>query len=267
MKIWGIVIGVIFICAMVSSPALAISKSDLIAKYQSMNIGVVPADLCGSCGTPTTIPTAVPTQVPTGTGTGTLSVGSLPGGSKVYLDGEYRGVTPVTIADGTGPLILSGVSAGPHQLMVTKEGYKDYAASVTVTGGETTSVIASLFRTGRVFPISPPETPTTVPTSAPTPTTPGTGIVSISSYPEGAVIYLDGAFKGYSPITLTGVPVGGHQIRMTMAGLPDYRNSVWVVAGVPASVVATFTSAKGDIIAGYGVDLPPCKRCQPILEG
>jgi hypothetical protein len=39
---------------------------------------------------------------------------------------------------------ISGVSAGTHQLRLTKPGYQEYAVPVTVTGGATSTVSATL---------------------------------------------------------------------------------------------------------------------------
>jgi hypothetical protein len=150
MKTWPLLIGIIVIFAIVCSPALAISKSDLISQYKT---GYFPGPTFPT-PTPTTIPTTGPTYIPTGTGTGTLLVTSNPQGADVYLDGVYKGVTPERVY-GSGayirgaipdPLTLTGIPAGLHQLKVTKKGYGDYSSSVTVTGGESTFVFAYLKR-------------------------------------------------------------------------------------------------------------------------
>jgi hypothetical protein len=130
---------------------------------------------------------------------------------------------------------------------------------------------------GMVVPVEPSPTPRLPswykpianPDQSPAPSggSSGTGSISVLSYPSGAKVYLDGTFKGYSPLTLTGVALGGHQITMTYPGLPNFTDSVWVVAGQPPLVVGTFTSAKGGIASAHGSELPPCKLCKPILEG
>ena len=173
MKPWPLLIGIVVILAIVCSPGLAvISKSDLISQYKA---GYLPGPTNPTL-MPTPIPTTVPTHVPTGTGTGTILVSSRPDGASVYLDGEYKGVAPdpnpsnggmsyISLLDSNGynALSLTGIPAGPHQLKFTKEGYKDYSRSVTVTGGETKYVYAHLVR------ISPDPTPTPTPTVSPTP--------------------------------------------------------------------------------------------------
>jgi hypothetical protein len=71
------------------------------------------------------------TLTPVGAQTGSISVISIPWNAAVYLDDQYKGLTPVTI---------QGVSAGSHALKVTKDGYKDYSTPVTVTGGKTVTL-------------------------------------------------------------------------------------------------------------------------------
>ena len=160
MKIWGIVLISIVILGIFCSPGLAvISKSDLISQYKAGQFWepVTPTP------TPTVIPTTVPTTTPTGTGTGTIRVSSLPSGANVYLDGEYKGVTPEPIpstgsgryikgAIKEGMLTLNGIPAGYHQIKLTKEGYGDWSIRlVVVTEGETTSVDAYLIQIPSVW--------------------------------------------------------------------------------------------------------------------
>lgn len=58
MKTWGIIIGIILILALVCSPVLAISKSDLISYYKGQSVPAMPIP------TPTMTPTPAPTQNP-----------------------------------------------------------------------------------------------------------------------------------------------------------------------------------------------------------
>ena len=96
-----------------------------------MNPGTNPRGKPGTTG----IPTITPTQTLSKTGTGTLSVTSTPRGASVSLDGAFVGFSPLT---------LTGVSDGSHELKLSRSGYQDYITAVTVTGGETTTVSASL---------------------------------------------------------------------------------------------------------------------------
>lgn len=68
--------------------------------------------------------------------TGTIQVTSTPTGAKVFLDGTDKGLMT--------NCSLTNVSAGNHVIKLTKDGYADYQASATVTGGQTTNFSATL---------------------------------------------------------------------------------------------------------------------------
>jgi len=65
---------------------------------------------------------------------GTLSVTSNPKGAKIYVNGEYEGITPIDIT----------LTPGKYSVKITKEGYKDYYSSVTVSQKETTKLPVTL---------------------------------------------------------------------------------------------------------------------------
>ena len=68
---------------------------------------------------------------------GALLVTSNPVGSKIYIDGEYKGITPKIITD---------LSEGPHTLKLTKEYYKDKLGTVEVKRNYPNSALWSLER-------------------------------------------------------------------------------------------------------------------------
>lgn len=93
---------------------------------------------------------------------GTLSLQSEPSGASVYLDNEYRGISPV---------VLSGISAAEHTLLVRKEGFSDYISRVLIPDKQTVSISAVL------SPVEVPRTQAPVTSSvespAPVPTKSG----------------------------------------------------------------------------------------------
>jgi hypothetical protein len=111
-------------------------------------------------GCTTTLPRALPSE----STTGSLDISSTPPGSEIYVDGVYKGISP---------MILSDVTAGSHLLELRYPGYTSLKKSVEIKAGTTSYVDASL------SPIVVP-TPllTTVPSpisttkSTPVPTTP-----------------------------------------------------------------------------------------------
>src|SRR3989344_2468516 len=68
---------------------------------------------------------------------GTLFVSSEPLGSKIYVDGNYQGVSPK---------IVSGLSSGPHTLKLSKEYYSDYLGTVNIKRLYPNNIYVSLER-------------------------------------------------------------------------------------------------------------------------
>ena len=66
---------------------------------------------------------------------GSLNVESTPSFATVYIDGKLVGETPKFVKE---------ILVGEHKVKLTKEGYKDYLKTVTITKGERASVMASL---------------------------------------------------------------------------------------------------------------------------
>lgn len=66
---------------------------------------------------------------------GALALSSSPEGSEVELNGEVVGATPV---------VLSDLPAGSHVLVMRREGYAPWSASVHVTANQRTTVKATL---------------------------------------------------------------------------------------------------------------------------
>ena len=84
--------------------------------------------------------------------------------------------------------------------------------------------------------------PTIVPTQAPSSGT-GTGILSVTSTPRGASVFLDTTFRGLSPLILTGVSDGTHELRLSKSGYQDFHTSVMVTGGKTTTVSAPLTSS------------------------
>lgn len=81
-----------------------------------------------------------------------LQTGQGIAGARVYLDGEFRGLT-----DGTGTLVIPFPADGEHTLRATKAGFSGAIATVQVPGGQ--GAVISL-RPQRVIPLGthgPPE--------------------------------------------------------------------------------------------------------------
>ncbi len=87
---------------------------------------------------------------PTPDTTGQVVIASSPTGAEVYIDNVYMGVTPAT---------LTNVAAGSHTLTLRLSGYGDFVQTITVTGGDSTPVAATLVG---VEPTATTKSPVTV---------------------------------------------------------------------------------------------------------
>jgi len=91
---------------------------------------------------------------------------------------------------------------------------------------------------------APTSTTARTPTHTPTPTqTPTTGSISVSSAPSGADIYLDGAYKGTTPTTISDASPGSHTLKLEKYGYAEWLTSVHVTSGVTESITAHLTTA------------------------
>ena len=133
---------------------------------------------------------------------GSIAVTSTPTGAAIFLDGAETGQTT--------DVTLTGVPAGEHTVTVTKPGYADATATVTVEHDKTVPVH---------FGLVPP-----------------TGSILVTSTPDGARVFLDGLETGeMTNATLVNVLPGEHTVRLELDGYLDAEETVTVTAGGTAS--------------------------------
>ncbi len=132
---------------------------------------------------------------------GTLHVETNPSGAGIWLDGIYKGASPVTIPN---------VTAGDHTLKAEKSGYYPSENLVTVIAGITNPVTISL---------------TAIP---PVPTT---GTMVIQSNPDGADVRVDGTYKGLTNLTIPGISAELHTVRVEKTGYSPWEDTISVAAG------------------------------------
>ncbi len=135
--------------------------------------------------------------------TGYLSVSSSPSGANVYVDGIYKGTSPVTVS----------VSAGSHSVRMDKSGYDSWTGSTSVTAGQTAYVSTSL---------NPSVT---------------YGYLYVYSSPSNADVYINGVYKGDTPFTI-GLNPGTYQVMVKKAGYSSYSTTSSVYTGSTTSVSA-----------------------------
>jgi hypothetical protein len=137
--------------------------------------------------------------------TGSIAVYSNPGGAEVLIDGQVVGSTPYE-GRGYGP--------GTHPVVVRHAGYRDYRVEAKVEANRRTEISATLE------------------------TAPADGVLSLTSIPEGARVYLDGSYRGTAPLRVAASP-GVHSVRAEADGYMAQALEVELRSGVetPLSVV------------------------------
>jgi hypothetical protein len=128
---------------------------------------------------------------------GQLVVSANVNGAKISVDGrsEPSWLTPYTIPD---------VSAGAHNVVISMDGYEDFQQSVTIEGGQTSNVVASL--------ASP------------------RAELNIVTDPSSVEVLIDGKSYGPSPVHATLAP-GNHTYMVKPPGMTPYQNSLMLQSG------------------------------------
>jgi len=128
-----------------------------VEKDHRNSIGILTlGELFASTATPSAIPTPASSPTPATPllihEVGHLDVSSTPAGAEIYLDCDYKGVSPLSIAN---------ISAGNHSLRLTMTGYENWTSTEVVKANETSSVSATLSEipTATFTPSVPAETP------------------------------------------------------------------------------------------------------------
>ena len=165
-----------------------------------------------------------PVPTPTSSEVGSITADSFPSGAQVYFNGEYRG---------TSPLAISDVYPGTYTISMELTGYRSWTTSTTVFPGSRSSVSADL-------------QPATT-----------TGSLSISSNPPGSSVYLDGLYKGITPVTLTGIAAGTHAVQLDHAGFYDWRSPVTVPSGGKNTLMGTLNPLQASTAGGIAVSSTP----------
>ncbi|MDO5847785.1 MAG: PEGA domain-containing protein [Methanocorpusculum sp.] len=140
---------------------------------------------------------------------GVLYVTSSPKGASVYVDNVYYGTTPVS----------DEISPGTHTVRISLSGYSTVSKSVYVGEGSTATVSVSL------DPVV------------------STGYLSVSSTPKYADVYVDNAYMGQTPMTMS-LDTGTHSVTFKKSGYSNYSTSVRINAGQTSSLSAVLAETE-----------------------
>jgi hypothetical protein len=163
------------------------------------------------------------------TDSGSIDITSNIPGALVYLDGIYKG----SIQSGTVFNVIA-VSPGSHTLLLHLPGYTDFTQALQVNTGQIAHVNA-------VF------TPAPAGQQGPTPVSPGTGSIIVTSSPSGGQVSIDNQFRGVAPVTIYNVAAGTHIVNIRLTGYSDWSTSANVPANQMVQVPATLAPGSGTV--------------------
>ena len=177
-----------------------------------------------------------------------ISILTSPVGAPVYLNGEYRGATPLKIQN---------LAPGTYVVDIRLNGYRNETVERTLNGTKLDIGI-------NLEPLSSLTAPA------------GNGSVAIDSNPGGAAVTFDGIPAGKTPaghaaLVLNDVPAGNHSVRVELAGYPVYTETVTVrknrVVQVSAGFVPETSIPAGTPAAGRTEQspLPPLAAAAALV--
>lgn len=134
------------------------------------------------------------------TATGNIKIYSDPPEATIFVDGEEYGLTPK---------ILRNISIGEHQVRLKLKGYAEYRTNTTVKYNTTTSVNAQLKRLG---------------------------ILSVTSVPSKAKLYILDVYFGDTPARATDMDSGRYVIRLSKEGYVPLEKEITIQYGKTTSL-------------------------------
>jgi len=154
---------------------------------------------------------------------GSLTIQTRPEAADVIVDGERRGVTPLTLS----------LAPGAH-VMTVRTGADERVVPLTIAAG---SEVTQNFEMRTPEPVAL------------------FGRVSVASDPPGARVAVDGRLRGISPVTVTDLTAEEHTVTVTNdAGSAERK--VVVTAGGTASVMFSLAKASGPIGGWLSIAAP-----------
>ena len=134
----------------------------------------------------------------------TFELVTTPAGAMAFFDGRFIGPTPAQ---------LDGVEEGAHMVRIEKTGYIPQRRRVVVSAGAQRVEV-------ELDPVP-------------------TGKLDIKSEPSGAEVYVDGEFRGLTPLVAGGLIAGNHVVLLRKTNHLDVSVAAAVKAGQTAPVSGT----------------------------
>jgi hypothetical protein len=143
-------------------------------------------------------------SVETPTLTGGMDLRSVPDGTSLMVNGEYRGKTPMTVSD---------LAAGTYNVTFSRFGFVEVSTTVLVQPGKLSEVNATLL--------------------------PRIGTLVVATSPAGARIRIDGTDAGISPVTFSNLTADNHTLTIEKEGYSPIIQPVRVIAGQTVPIQIT----------------------------
>ena len=157
---------------------------------------------------------------------GNLLVRTSPEGATVFIDGDRRGVTPLTVQK---------LPLGTRRVRVQRDGFTTEERQVALTRSRPSrSLDLRLTRT---------ESAAAAGAAGAAPTA-KTGSLIVESRPTGATVLINGRPAGTTPVTLGDLAPGSYTVQLQLADFRPISTTVRVVAGERARVAASLTSVQ-----------------------
>jgi serine/threonine-protein kinase len=155
--------------------------------------------------------------------TGNLTIDTRPAGSQVLIDGQGRGVTPLTLA----------LEPGAHTITVRNAGDERVVPLTIAAGAE----VSQYYEMKVVEPAIV------------------AGSLSIATDPPGARVAVDGKPRGNSPITVADLAAEPHKVTVTN-DIGSVERTVAVTAGSVTSVMFALPKASGPMAGWLSISSP-----------
>jgi hypothetical protein len=139
---------------------------------------------------------------------GRLLVRSTPAGAAVVLNGQKRGITPLTLGE---------LAFGAHTIEISHPGHGTRQQRVTLSQRRPQRSVDVKLR------------PTAVPVPAPaTAVTNSTGSLQVVSNPSGAQVFVDDSLIGTTPFVVSDIAAGSRRLRIELSGYKVWTKSVQI---------------------------------------
>ncbi|MGD0534657.1 MAG: PEGA domain-containing protein [Methanoregula sp.] len=155
---------------------------------------------------------------------GSLSVVANPSEAKIFLNEKLMGLSPLEI---------SALSAGKYDLKITLDSYETWQKRIEIPAGQKISINANLMKP------------------------PTQGEIFIDSVPEAAVIFIDSQHHGATPKTIRNIPVGVHQISLTLSGYEKFSKNVTIQPGKNVDLKEKLRSIESPPTGQIAIDSVP----------